>query len=123
MENAGKGRSFAVWTLRIILGVLFLIIGAAKLTATLQTREFFGALGWGQWFRYFTGLLDVTGSLLLFVPRWTVWGALLLTCSVGAASFICLFILRQYGATAPLFFTALATTLAWLTRPIPEAKV
>jgi putative oxidoreductase len=123
MEKAGKGRLFAVWALRIILGFLFLTIGGAKLTATLQTREFFAALGWGQWFRYFTGLLDVTGSLLLFVPRWTVWGALMLTCSVGAASFICLFVLRQYGAAAPLLFTALALTLAWLTRPRPVANV
>ena len=123
MEHAGKGRLVAVWALRIILGVLFLIIGGAKLTATLQTREFFAALGWGQWFRYFTGLLDVTGSLLLFVPRWIVWGALMLTCSVGAASFICLFVLSQYGAAAPLLFTARALTLAWLTRPRPVAEV
>ncbi|WP_260739551.1 DoxX family protein [Tunturiibacter lichenicola] len=103
--------------------VFCLIIEGAKLTATLQTREFFAALGWGQWFRYFTGFLDVTGSVLLFVPRQTAWGALMLTCSVGAASLVCLFILRQYGAAAPLLFTALALTLAWLTRPRPKAKV
>jgi putative oxidoreductase len=123
MKDAGKRRLFSIWTLRIILGVLFLMIGTAKLTATMQTREFFAALGWGQWFRYFTGFLDVAGSLLLFVPRWTVWGALMLTCSVGAASFICLFVLRQYDAAAPLLFTALALTLAWLTRPRLVAEV
>lgn len=74
MGTTGKSRLYIAWVLRILLAGVFLIIGGSKLTATLQTREFFASIGWGQWFRYLTGLLDVTGAVLLFVPRWTVWG-------------------------------------------------
>lgn len=123
MGTTGKSRLYIAWVLRILLAGVFLIIGGSKLTATLQTREFFAAIGWGQWFRYLTGVLDVTGAVLLFVPRWTVWGALILTCSVGSASLICLFLVRQYSPVTPLLFTALAATLAWLTRPNLEPKV
>jgi hypothetical protein len=30
-----------------------------------------------------TGLLDIAGAVLLFVPRWTCYGAIVLACSVG----------------------------------------
>src|SRR5215469_7307166 len=51
-----KQRSVALWVFRIVLGVLFLTIGIGKLTGTLGTVPYFDAIGWGQWFRYFTGL-------------------------------------------------------------------
>ncbi|MGD0201721.1 MAG: DoxX family protein [Bryobacteraceae bacterium] len=106
----------AIWALRVSLGLAFLTIGAAKLTSSLQTVQLFAAIGWGQWFRYLTGLLDVIGALLLFVPRWTCYGGLLLACSVGSATVLYLALLHHNPA-APLALTLLAATLAWLTRP------
>jgi uncharacterized membrane protein YphA (DoxX/SURF4 family) len=78
---ASKERTIALWVFRVVLGLLFLAIGATKLTGTWDTVPYFAAIGWGQWFRYLTGLLDVTGAVLLFVPRWTFYGALILTCT------------------------------------------
>lgn len=91
-----------------------MIIGVAKLTGTLHTVQTFAAFGWGQWFRYVTGLLDLAGALLVFLPRWTFYGALLLACTVGLATVLSL--------TRPDFWpafvlTLLAATLAGLTRP------
>jgi putative oxidoreductase len=64
----GKWRRIAIWTLRVVLGLIFLAIGTTKLTGTGHTVEYFAAIGWGQWFRYLTGVLDITGAVLLFVP-------------------------------------------------------
>ncbi len=82
-EAASKGRTIAIWVLRVVLGLTLLAIGAAKLTGAAQTVQLFAAIGWGQWFRDLTGLLDVAGAVLLFVPRWTCYGAVLLACTVG----------------------------------------
>lgn len=109
-------RLWAVWVLRVALGLAFLALGAAKLTGAAQTVELFAAIGWGQWFRYLTGALDVAGAVVLFVPRWTCYGAVLLACTVGSAAMFCVLQLHQNPAV-PLALTLLAATLAWLTRP------
>jgi putative oxidoreductase len=115
-DAAGKGRTIAVWVLRVVLGITFLAIGAAKLTGAAQTVQLFAAIGWGQWFRYLTGVLDAAGAVLLFVPRWTCYGALLLACTVGSATMFYLMLLHHNPAV-PLALTLLAATLAWVTRP------
>jgi uncharacterized membrane protein YphA (DoxX/SURF4 family) len=121
---SGKARRIAVWTLRVVLGLLFLLVGTTKLMGTGNTVEYFAAIGFGQWFRYLTGVLDVAGAVLLFVPRWTCYGAMVLACSVGSATVISLITLRGdpvWGrpvmVLVPLVMTALAVLLAWLTRP------
>jgi putative oxidoreductase len=113
---ASKKRTIALWVFRVVLGLLFLAIGTTKLTGTWDTVPYFAAIGWGQWLRYLTGLLDVTGAVLLFVPRWTFYGALILTCTVGTATLIAVF-RPALPLAIPLVFTLLAATLAWLARP------
>jgi len=114
-ETASRRRLIAIWILRALLGLAFLAIGTAKLTGSLHTVQTFTAFGWGQWFRYLTGILDLTGALLVFVPRWTCYGALLLTCTVGLATVLSL--KRPPDLWPALSLTLLAATLAWLTRP------
>jgi uncharacterized membrane protein YphA (DoxX/SURF4 family) len=90
----------------VVLGLTFLVIGTTKLTGTGNTVEYFAAIAWGQWFRYLTGLLDVAGAALLFVPKLTCYGAIALACSVGTATFISLTV---QGAIQP----GAAQKLSW----------
>jgi putative oxidoreductase len=119
-----KGRTIAIWVLRVVLGLVFLAIGTEKLTGTEGTVEYFAAIGWGQWFRYVTGLLDAAAAILLFVPQWTCYGAIVLTCSVGLGTVLSFTLWRSNPTTwssgivsIPLVLTLLAATLAWLTCP------
>jgi putative oxidoreductase len=119
-----KWRTIAIWALRVVLGLVFLYIGTTKLTGTGHTIEYFAAIGWGQWFRYLTGVLDIAGVVLLFVPKCTRFGAIVLACSVGLGTLISLTVLRgdpTWGSSemvsVPLVLTLLAVVLAWLTRP------
>jgi ketosteroid isomerase-like protein/uncharacterized membrane protein YphA (DoxX/SURF4 family) len=114
IRTASRLQQLAIRVLRVFLGLAFLIIGAAKLTGTLNTVETFTAFGFGQWFRYFTGLLDITGAILVFLPRWTWYGALLLTATVGLATMLSLTRPDRWPAFS---LTLLAASLAWLTRP------
>lgn len=114
MAETNRKHLIVIWVLRAILGVAFLTIGAAKLTGTVHTVETFEAFGWGQWFRYLTGLLDTLGAALLFVPRGTFYGALLLACTIGLGTVLSFLHLHDSLAT-PLALTLMAATLAWLT--------
>jgi putative oxidoreductase len=123
-DEPSKWRTIAIWALRVVLGLTFLAVGTTKLTGTGQTVEYFAAIGWGQWFRHVTGLLDIAGAALLFVPQWTCYGAIVLACSVGSATLISLTLLQgnpTWGGpemvSVPLVLTLLAAVLAWLTRP------
>ena len=114
-KAASGGRTITIWALRIFLCLAFLTIGGAKLTGSLGMVGWFAQLGWGQWFRYLTGLLDVIGALLLFVPRRTFYGALVLACTVGTATVLTFTRPFHQNPAVPLTLTLLAATLAWLT--------
>jgi len=114
----------AIWTLRVVLGLIFALVGATKLAGTGNTVAYFAAVGWGQWFRILTGCVDLAGVALLFVPQWTCYGAIMLASSVGLASLISLTVLRgnptwsgPVMVLVPSVITLLAVTLAWMTRP------
>jgi hypothetical protein len=57
----------------------------------------------------------VTGALLLFVPRWAFYGALVLTCTIGSGTIF--YLMLHNNPTVPLALTFLAATLALVTRP------
>lgn len=123
-DVTNKWRTYASWALRVVLGIVFLYVGTTKLTGTGNTVEYFAAIGWGQWFRYLTGILDIVGVALVFVPKWTCFGAIVLACSVGVGTMISLTVLRgdpTWGSSemvvVPFVLTILALVLAWLTRP------
>jgi putative oxidoreductase len=111
--TTAKIRLMITGVLRVLLGLIFLGIGIEKLTGTMGTIPFFDAIGWGQWFRYASGVLDTAGALLVFAPRWTSLGALIITCTVGLGTFLC-FTKALYNPIFPLAMTLLAATLAWL---------
>lgn len=73
------------WVLRIAVAALFLFAAFMKLSGNPQMIEEFGMVGLGDWFRIFTGLVEVLGAAAVLYPATTGWGALLLLCvDVGA---------------------------------------
>lgn len=113
-QGEHKTRRGVVWVLRVLVGVLFVIIGVEKLTGTMGTVPFFAAIGWGQWFRFASGAIDTVGALLIFLPRWTSYGAMIITCTVGLGTVLC-FTMSLFNPLFPLAMTLLAATLAWMT--------
>ena len=78
-------KTIGFWLLKILLAALFLFTGGAKLAGLPAVVDVFERVGFGQWFRYFTALLELGGAALLLWPSTTAFGALLLTLvSVGA---------------------------------------
>ncbi|MGA7457021.1 MAG: DoxX family protein [Methyloceanibacter sp.] len=83
--SVARLKTIGFWLLKILLAALFLFTGVAKLAGLPAVVDVFERVGFGQWFRYFTALLELGGAALLLWPSTTVFGALLLTIvSVGA---------------------------------------
>ncbi len=71
----------------------------------------------GQWFRYFTGSLEVVCAVLLLIPGTAAIAAALLACTMAAAILTHLFILRDgYAAVLPGFPLAILIAVAWKRR-------
>ena len=60
---SGKGRLITLWTLSGLVALAFVFVGGGKAAGTAAMVELFDKVGLGQWFRYFTGLLEVTGGI------------------------------------------------------------
>lgn len=78
-------KTIGFWLLKILLAALFIFTGGVKLAGLPAMVDVFERVGFGQWFRYLTALLELGGAALLLWPSTTAFGALLLTIvSVGA---------------------------------------
>ena len=76
--STAKIINVVLWVLQIAAAGMFLMVGFLKLSGNPQLVALFEAIGLGQWFRYLTGALEVTGAILLLVPRTSRLGALML---------------------------------------------
>ncbi|HZZ46956.1 MAG TPA: DoxX family protein [Pseudonocardia sp.] len=77
-ERAGSAKiwNIGLWVLQVLGAVSFLFAGYQKLTGDPQMVALFTTIGWGQWFRYLTGSLEILGAIALLIPRLRALGAL-----------------------------------------------
>ena len=71
--------------LKTVVALAFLAAGFAKLSGVEMMVATFDAIGLGQWFRFVTGLIEVSAAVLLFVPGLQALGAGLLVCTMIGA--------------------------------------
>jgi uncharacterized membrane protein YphA (DoxX/SURF4 family) len=102
-----------IWTLQMASAALFLFSGTLKLSGAPMMVQMFGAIGLGQWFRYFTGGLEVISAVLLLVPSLARFGALALAVTMVGAILTHLFIIGGSPAV-PIALLAATTTVAWV---------
>lgn len=59
------------WALRLAVAVLFVMFGSDKFPSRPGSEwvHIFDQIGLGQWFRYFTGIVEVGGALLVLFPK------------------------------------------------------
>ena len=72
------------WLPRIAIALVFITVGSSKFTDPMWVR-LFGRIGFGQWFRYFTGVLQIVGGVLVLVPKLSLLGIAMLACTMAGA--------------------------------------
>jgi len=86
-ERRARRSDAAVWILRVALASIFVIVGFVKIPGSIHPMwvRLFERIGFGQWFRYFTALVEIVGGMLMIVPSATmVSGLFLASTMVGA---------------------------------------
>ncbi len=63
-----RGKAAFAWTLQILSAAMFLFAGTHKLAGGEDMVQAFATIGIGQWFRYFTALLEIAGAITLLRP-------------------------------------------------------
>ena len=106
------------WILRLGIALIFVLFGAEKFSSSPESPwvKLFQQIGIGQWFRVFTGVVEVLGGVLVLIPPTITAGVALLACTMSSAAIILIFVL---GRPADSIFSAslfIGLAIFWWTR-------
>jgi uncharacterized membrane protein YphA (DoxX/SURF4 family) len=107
------------WVLRSGVALVFFLFGMEKFNSHPDASwvKFFTAVGFGQWFRYATGIVEVAGALLVLIPRTARGGLALLAVTMACAAMIVTFRLgRPADAIVSALFFLVLSALWWARR-------
>jgi putative oxidoreductase len=110
--------SIVGWILAIFLALVFILAGGVKPIGVPGMVAEFAQIGIGQWFRYVTGVLEVSGAVGLPIPKFRCRAALQIAAVMVGATGVNLWVLRVPAlAWLTAILMVLALVLAWLRRP------
>lgn len=109
----GRGLHITLWVLQILLaGFMIAASGFPKVIGHESAAEGFDLIGWGDWFMYLVGALEIAGGIGLLVPRLSGLAAIGLSLlMVGAAIFNATIL--DYPVYTPLILLVLFVFIAW----------
>jgi putative oxidoreductase len=107
-----KALNVTIWGVQILTAFAFIAAGGSKLAGAPAMVDMFGKIGFGQWFRYLTGSLELSGAVLLLLPRTSAIGGWLLAAVMIGAVGTHLFIIGGNPVPAVVLLV-LAITVGW----------
>ncbi|PPJ06407.1 DoxX family protein [Nocardia cyriacigeorgica] len=112
-HRPGPIENIVLWSLQVVL-CLFLVIASAypKFYGHPYAIESYDIIGFGQWFRYFTGVVEVAGGIGLVVPRLVTPAAAGLVVTMVCAAATQAFLLE--GPSSAIFPLVLGVIFAWI---------
>ena len=108
--------SEVAWAFQILAATQFFLTGLDKLSDAPVMVQLFGAVGFGQWFRYVTGIIEVVSAVLLLVPRVAAIGAALLAMTMIGA-LIAHFTVLPFPPVKPIILLVMMGVVFWVRRP------
>jgi uncharacterized membrane protein YphA (DoxX/SURF4 family) len=113
---SGKGRLIILWTLSVLTALAFIVSGGSKLASVPAMVAIFDKVGVGQWFRYFTGVVELTAGIGLLISRYAFYAAFALAVVMIGAIIAQLTVLAASPA-APLALLFFNGIIAFLRKP------
>jgi putative oxidoreductase len=109
------------WSLQIILAMIFLTVGMAKISGVQSSVDLFQSVGMGQWLRYLVGMVEVACSVLLLFGPYASFGAGVLMIVMAGAVMSHLWLIG--GSVAPAMALGLiAGCVLYLRRQIQRSE-
>jgi putative oxidoreductase len=106
----------------LALGMLFVIAGLVKLSGMALMVELFARLGFGQWLRYATALVEIAGGVLLIAGHMEYLAALALAVIMVGATAASVIVFDRSPIPPALTLIALVV-LAWKRHPSHDVDV
>jgi putative oxidoreductase len=106
------------WILRGCIALAFVLFGLDKFPSGPDAPwvKLFQEIGAGQWFRNFTGVVEILGGVLVLIP-WTVTpGVALLACTMASAALILTFVLGRPADSVVSILIFIALAAFWWNR-------
>jgi putative oxidoreductase len=115
-EGPGKALNITAWVFQILVGAFMIVAsGTPKLFAVEAAAVGFDLIGWGDWFMYLIGALEIAGGIGLLIPRLSGLAAIGLSLlMVGAAIFNAAIL--DFPVLTPLLLLVLFAGVAWVRR-------
>jgi|TARA_B100002003_G_scaffold90810_1_gene84794 uncharacterized membrane protein YphA (DoxX/SURF4 family) len=95
-----KYNKYLILAIKILVSLAFLGAGLSKLAGVEMMVTTYEEIGFGQWFRYLTGVIEVGSVILLWLGSKQVFGAFLLVCTMLGAVLTHYFILGPSAVPA-----------------------
>jgi hypothetical protein len=108
-------KKYGLPAIKTLLTLAFIAAGLAKLSGAEMMVQTFEALGFGQWLRYVTGLIEIIAPALLWFHGRQIFGAGLLVCTMIGAVLAHVFIIGP-SAVPALVLGLLAALVAYAHR-------
>ncbi|MEJ0082692.1 MAG: DoxX family protein [Puia sp.] len=103
-------RTIGIWILRLVPAIILLQTLYFKFTAQPESVQLFTRIGMEPYGRIGTGVLELVAAILILIPRYTGYGAILgLVMMTGALYFHLTKIGIFFGGDALLFIYAVVT--------------
>ena len=106
----------------LALGMLFVVAGMVKLSGMAFMVELFARLGFGQWLRYVTAFVELTGGVLLIAGHMEYLAALALAVIMVGATAASVIVFDRSPIPPALTLIALVA-LAWKHHPSDDIDV
>jgi hypothetical protein len=120
IEDRRSGVQTAMlWVGRLALIAAFVVIGWSKFSSDPKSMwvQLFDKIGFGQWFRYFAGVMQVAGALLMLHRRTITAGAAMLGGTMIGAALTDVFVMHAIGyVLAPLALLGMITAIWFAVR-------
>ena len=113
-----RGIAVLTWLPRVVLALVFVGAGFAKLAGDPAMLQLFDAIGAGQGLRYVVGALELAGAIGVLVPRLCGLAAIGLALLMIGASITNVVVLGVSPAFTLLLFVLAAFTVWWRRRDL-----
>jgi hypothetical protein len=114
-QSPTKAVKIISWALRLLSAAAFISAGGAKLAGVPMMVAIFEQIGLGQWFRFFTGAVEIVGGIAILVPATAAFGAVVLAVTMVCAVFTHLAVIGGNPVPAVVLLV-ITSTVAWLHR-------
>lgn len=113
-STASRVGDGVLWLAQLALAAYFVYSGVLLFGDGLVGK--FEEIGFGQWLRYLTGVLEIAGAVGLLIPRLCGLAALGLVGVMAGAVGTELFLVADGGPVLPALLLVAAALIAWFRR-------